>query len=93
MLIWNANTDVNGTSFRTELNLDLTQLARLSGLDPFNPQNYYAPDDGYDGWELQGTFDGQPFNLYTRWGQLRIGGRDNLNVLGLIDALSSGIKA
>ncbi|PWT91210.1 MAG: hypothetical protein C5B54_05755 [Acidobacteria bacterium] len=74
-LIWDGATDINGTSLLLRCDLDLAQLVALSGLDPYKTDGaYYDPDKGYDGWALTGTFNGEPFNLYTRWGCLRIGG-------------------
>lgn len=63
----------------------LEALAKANGQDPRHPNNYWDTESGYDGWELSGEFNGAPFKLYTRFGVLKVGGNDALDV----DALNA----
>lgn len=69
----------------------LTALAKAQGVDANDTNNYYDPEAGYDGWELRGMFDGQPFNLYTRYGTLKVGALDGFDVNALNFALAAAI--
>ena len=51
----------------------VARLAAAQGVDANDRNNYYDPDNGYDGWELNGFLNGVPFNIYTRYGTLKIG--------------------
>lgn len=90
-IVWGQDTETCGTSLRGYYDVPLDRLVTLSGLNPYDPDNYRAPEDGYEGWELHGTFNGEAFNLYTRWGVLRIGGTDRLDVLGFRLALDTAL--
>lgn len=91
MLIWNSDVDTNGISLLAYSTLPMAMLVTLSGLNPLDPNNYYDEEKGYDGWELNGTFNGVPFSFYTRWGVLRIGGLDALDVAGLERAIRTAL--
>ena len=73
-----ANPIFNGTCLRAFLegwNIEkVAAFAKTVGLDAYDNDNYYDRENGYDGFELHGLFEGAPFQLYTRWGVLRIGG-------------------
>ena len=81
----NANPLFNGTSLRAFLegwnNEKVAAFAKTVGLDAYDPDNYLDRDAGYDGFELHGLFEGAPFQLYTRWGVLRIGGHHPADAL------------
>ena len=89
MLTWNGDplyTGFGGTWLRGYCSVSLPALAALAatnGQNPLHPNNYYDPESGYDGWELFGRFNGAPFSLYTRFGVLKVGGNDALDVDGL----------
>jgi hypothetical protein len=97
MLTWNSEPKVNGfggTWLRGYCNLPLTKLAAVAataGQNAVDSNNYYDPESGYDGWELFGTFNGQPFSLYTRYGVLKVGGNDELDVDALNAALALAV--
>lgn len=85
-LTWSLDrrTTANRTSlvgYLDDVNPDA--LERVSGLKATGDHAYYEPEIGYEGWDLFGTFDGEPFNLYIRYGTLKIGGTPNLDVDGL----------
>ena len=89
-LVFDVDVDVNGTYLRDHVDgISLEKLAAAAGYDPQGDHAYVDREAGYDGWEIYGTFEGEAFNLYTRFGQLRIGGRDGLNVPGLRAALEA----
>jgi hypothetical protein len=93
MLTWNSDPLIGGfgTWLRGYCPLPLPALealAKANGQNPLDPNNYYDPESGYDGWELFGTFNGAPFSLYTRYGVLKVGGNDVLDV----DALNAELE-
>ncbi len=103
MIVWDQNVDTNGTSLLGYCNIPLIALEKLAGRNGYDPSNYYDPESGYDGWELHGTFNGAVFSLYTRFGQLRIGGHmdglmhgitesDYLNFDAFVAALTEAVK-
>jgi hypothetical protein len=89
-LRFSTDVDTAGTSLLRRVDfLPLAAVAALSGQNPYtNPNGYVEDEKGYDGWTVTGTFNGEVFNLYTRWGVLRVGGRD-LDVDGLVAALTA----
>lgn len=71
------NPKFNGTSLVGYCNVPaekLAAVAKAQGIDVLDRENYYDYEAGYDGWELHGTFNGEPFQLYVRYGVLKIGG-------------------
>jgi len=90
ILLWDANLNTGGTWLRAYADyLDLAVLERVAGYKATGNHAYHEPERGYDGWELYGTFNGAVFSLYTRWGALRIGGGNDLDVDGLLSVLTS----
>jgi len=90
------HSDFNGTSAMGYCDVPqerLTAFATAHGVNVFDRENMCDPECGYDGWEIRGyvTIDGteQPFNLYTRWGVVRIGGHTPL----LVNALNTALAA
>jgi len=94
MLTWNGDPLVSGfggTWLRGYCPLHLPALealAKANGQNALDANNYYDPNSGYDGWELFGMFNGAPFSLYTRYGVLKVGGNDALDV----DALNAELE-
>lgn len=70
-----------------ELGAKKARFTELSGQNPYGPDAYVDEDRGYDGWELYGRFKGVRFTLYTRWGNFRVGGEQDLDVDGLVEVL------
>lgn len=89
-IVWDVNISTGGTFLRAHVeNLSVAILERAAGYDAHGPHAYFDDENGYDGLELNGTFNGAVFSLYTRWGNLRIGGSFDLDVNGLIAALEA----
>jgi hypothetical protein len=93
MIIWNADVDTNGTSKLGYVDLSMDMLDRIAGMRGYDGNGYVDDEKGYDGWQLSGTFNGAVFTLYTRYGVMRIGGRDDLDVAGLEAALMAAATA
>jgi hypothetical protein len=84
-IVWDANAF--GGSLRELVDFDRKALS-IVGAAGLDPDGYRDDEKGYDGWELHGYFNGEVFNIYERWGQMRIGGSDALDVEGLKAALT-----
>lgn len=75
-----------------ELSFEET-VARLAGLSGQTPAA--LADGDKTSVEFEGTFDGQPFTLYDYKGGsgLHVGGSDDLDLHGLLGALTTAVRA
>ena len=81
------NTVHSGTCFLDYVPENITpdMLKNASGMNPTSSHAYYDPEKGYEGWELHGRLDGALFEIYMRFGMLKIG--------GYVETFSDGAKA
>ena len=87
-----TNKDYFAGCLLTRLDLPTDKLAQLAG--GTNPDAYRDEENGYDGWSVTGTYDGETFDIYTRWGMPRIGGEpDRLDVWALVADLTAAVNA